>query len=152
VIRKARAIWRGTGRDGSGNLSPHSGVLAESPYSFRTRFKDEKGTNPEELVAAAHAGCFTMAVAFGLRAAGTTPTCSELIGRNIRVNAVSPGVIETPLFSKLGRSEADAQELGKTLLQQIPVKRFDKSEEVATAVAFLASVDELAVDSGRTRL
>jgi len=84
---------------------------------------------------------------------------AELIGRNIRVNAVSPGVIETPLFGKLGLPEAYAQELGQALLQQIPAKRFGKPEEVATAVAFLASNDasyitgvELAVDGGRTQL
>jgi NAD(P)-dependent dehydrogenase (short-subunit alcohol dehydrogenase family) len=83
---------------------------------------------------------------------------SELIDRNIRVNAVSPGVIETPLFGKLGLP-AKVQELGKALLQQIPAKRFGKAEEVATAVAFLASDDasyitgvELAVDGGRTHL
>lgn len=74
MIRKARAVWHGTGRAGSGNLSSDSGVLAETPYSFKTRFENEKGTNPEELVAAAHAGCFTMALAFGLQAAGFTPT------------------------------------------------------------------------------
>jgi lipoyl-dependent peroxiredoxin len=64
MIRKARAIWRGTGRAGGGKLSTESGVLMETPYSFRTRFENEKGTNPEELVAAAHAGCFSMTVAF----------------------------------------------------------------------------------------
>ena len=74
VIRKAKAIWRGTGRAGSGSLSTDSGVLAETPYSFKTRFESEKGTNPEELIAAAHAGCFTMALAFELQAAGFTPT------------------------------------------------------------------------------
>lgn len=74
MIRKAKAIWRGTGRDGSGNLSTDSGVLAETPYSYKTRFENEKGTNPEELIAAAHAGCFTMAVAFRLQTAGYTPT------------------------------------------------------------------------------
>ena len=63
MIRKARAVWHGTGRAGNGDLSSESGVLAEAPYSFRTRFENEKGTNPEELVAAAHAGCFTMALA-----------------------------------------------------------------------------------------
>jgi osmotically inducible protein OsmC len=77
MIRKAKAVWQGTGRDGKGHLSTDSGVLAESPYSFRTRFENEKGTNPEELIAAAHAGCFTMALAFGLQAAGHTAT--ELI-------------------------------------------------------------------------
>ena len=74
MIRKAKAIWRGTGRDGSGDLSTDSGVLAKTPYSFKTRFENEKGTNPEELIAAAHAGCFTMALAFQLQAAGFTPT------------------------------------------------------------------------------
>jgi lipoyl-dependent peroxiredoxin len=74
MIRKAKAVWRGTGRAGSGHLSTDSGVLAETPYSFKTRFENEKGTNPEELIAAAHASCFTMALAFGLQAGGFTPT------------------------------------------------------------------------------
>ncbi len=74
MIRKARAVWRGTGRAGDGQLSTESGVLEATPYSFRTRFESEKGTNPEELIAAAHAGCFTMALAFQLQGAGYTPT------------------------------------------------------------------------------
>jgi osmotically inducible protein OsmC len=74
MVRKAKAVWRGTGRAGNGNLSTDSGVLAETPYSYRTRFENEKGTNPEELIAAAHAGCFTMALAFQLQGAGYTPT------------------------------------------------------------------------------
>ena len=74
MIRKAKAVWRGTGRAGTGQLSTDSGVLSETPYSFRTRFENEKGTNPEELIAAAHAGCFTMALAFQLQGAGFTPT------------------------------------------------------------------------------
>ena len=74
MIRKAKAVWRGTGRAGNGDLSTDSGVLADTPYSFKTRFENEKGTNPEELIAAAHAGCFTMALAFVLQAAGFTPT------------------------------------------------------------------------------
>jgi lipoyl-dependent peroxiredoxin len=74
MIRKAKAVWRGTGRAGKGDLSTDSGVLANTPYSFRTRFENEKGTNPEELIAAAHSGCFTMALAFALQSAGFTPT------------------------------------------------------------------------------
>ena len=74
MIRKAKAVWRGTGRAGDGDLSTDSGVLAKTPYSFKTRFENEKGTNPEELLAAAHAGCFTMALAFRLQKAGYTPT------------------------------------------------------------------------------
>jgi osmotically inducible protein OsmC len=72
MIRKAKAVWRGTGRAGGGHLSTDSGVLAETPYSFKTRFENEKGTNPEELIAAAHAGCFTMALSGQLGAAGMT--------------------------------------------------------------------------------
>jgi osmotically inducible protein OsmC len=73
MIRKARAVWRGNG-GGGGKVSTDSGVLAETPYSFRTRFENEKGTNPEELIAAAHAGCFSMTLAFVLQAVGYTPT------------------------------------------------------------------------------
>ena len=73
MIRRAKAVWRGTGRSGNGHLSTDSGVLAETPYSYKTRFENEKGTNPEELIAAAHAGCFTMALAFQMQGAGYTP-------------------------------------------------------------------------------
>jgi lipoyl-dependent peroxiredoxin len=74
MIRKARAQWRGTGKDGNGDLTTDSGVLSQTPYSYKTRFESERGTNPEELIAAAHAGCFTMALAFQLQTAGFTPT------------------------------------------------------------------------------
>lgn len=74
MIRKAKAVWRGAGRDGGGAVSTESGVLSGTPYSFRTRFESEKGTNPEELIAAAHAGCFSMTMAFVLQGAGFTPT------------------------------------------------------------------------------
>jgi lipoyl-dependent peroxiredoxin len=74
MIRKARATWRGNGRAGGGKLSTESSVLAGTPYSFKTRFDNEKGTNPEELIAAAHAGCFSMTMAFVLDGAGFTPT------------------------------------------------------------------------------
>jgi osmotically inducible protein OsmC len=74
MIRKATATWRGTGKDGEGDLTSQSGVLSTTPYSYKTRFEGEPGTNPEELIAAAHAGCFTMALAFGLAGAGFTAT------------------------------------------------------------------------------
>jgi osmotically inducible protein OsmC len=60
--RKASAEWRGDLKTGKGTISTDSGVLQTTPYSFSTRFEDQKGTNPEELIAAAHAGCFTMAL------------------------------------------------------------------------------------------
>ena len=81
MIRKAKAVWRGTGRAGNGNLSTESGVLAETPYSFRTRFENEKGTNPEELIAAAHAGCFTMALAFSAASRRLYPDGADYRGR-----------------------------------------------------------------------
>lgn len=77
MIRKSTAVWSGTGKDGSGVLSSTSGVLSQTPYSFASRFMSEDGkagTNPEELIAAAHAGCFTMALSFQLQGAGFPPT------------------------------------------------------------------------------
>jgi osmotically inducible protein OsmC len=71
--RKASAIWRGGLKDGKGTISTESGVLKESQYSFGTRFENGIGTNPEELIAAAHAGCFSMAFSAELGKAGITP-------------------------------------------------------------------------------
>jgi osmotically inducible protein OsmC len=70
--RNASAEWKGALKDGKGTISTDSGVLAESQYSFSTRFEDGKGTNPEELIAAAHAGCFSMALSGQLGQAGLT--------------------------------------------------------------------------------
>jgi lipoyl-dependent peroxiredoxin len=74
ITRTARAEWQGTGKEGKGTLTTQSGVLSATPYGFNTRFGDQKGTNPEELLAASHAGCFSMALAFALTGAGFTPT------------------------------------------------------------------------------
>jgi osmotically inducible protein OsmC len=71
--RKASAIWHGTIKEGNGTISSESGVLKDTPYSFHTRFEDSKGTNPEELIAAAHAGCFTMALSGQLTNANLKP-------------------------------------------------------------------------------
>jgi lipoyl-dependent peroxiredoxin len=73
IFRNATAIWTGSGKEGSGNLTTQSETLNSVPYSFSRRFGEEKGTNPEELIAAAHAGCFNMALAFGLSGAGHPP-------------------------------------------------------------------------------
>ena len=70
--RKASATWRGGLRDGKGILTSPSGVLSNTPYSFHTRFENEPGTNPEELIAAAHAGCFSMALSAQLGTVGLT--------------------------------------------------------------------------------
>ena len=102
MIRKAKAIWQGTGREGNGHLFTDSGVLAETPYSFKTRFENEKGTNPEELLAAAHAGCFTMALAFRLQRAGYTPT--EL---NTEAAVTLECLVARALVAFLGAASAD---------------------------------------------
>lgn len=73
IKRHASASWHGAGKDGTGTLTTQSATLKDTPYSFNTRFGDGGGTNPEELIAAAHAGCFSMALAFQLGGAGYTP-------------------------------------------------------------------------------
>lgn len=70
--RKASAVWKGGLKDGTGTISTQSGVLTDTQYSFSTRFEDGNGTNPEELIAAAHAGCFSMALSGQLGNAGVT--------------------------------------------------------------------------------
>ena len=75
--RTASAVWIGGLKDGKGTISTESGVLENTQYSFSTRFEDGKGTNPEELIAAAHAGCFSMALSAELGNAGKTPDSIE---------------------------------------------------------------------------
>lgn len=71
--KTAWAVWKGGIKDGGGSISTESGVLRESPYGFKSRFEGGKGTNPEELIGAAHAGCFSMALSLMLGEAGLTP-------------------------------------------------------------------------------
>lgn len=75
--RKASAVWKGGLKDGKGTVSSASGVLKNTPYSFSTRFEEVPGTNPEELIAAAHAGCFSMALSAQLGNAGMTAESIE---------------------------------------------------------------------------
>lgn len=77
MVRNATAVWNGAGKTGNGNLTTASNVLKQTPYSFNSRFENGQGTNPEELVAAAHAGCFTMKLSFVLGEAGFTPESLE---------------------------------------------------------------------------
>lgn len=72
MIRKATAVWQGTGKDGKGTLTTPSTVLDKTQYSFGSRFESGVGTNPEELIAAAHSGCFAMKLSFNLQEAGFT--------------------------------------------------------------------------------
>ena len=71
--RIASAVWNGSLKEGKGTITTQSGVLSDAPYSFVTRFENGKGTNPEELIAAAHAGCFTMALSAQLGTMNFTP-------------------------------------------------------------------------------
>ena len=94
--RTASAIWSGDLKNGHGALATHSGVLKDTPYSFATRFEGVPGTNPEELIAAAHAGCFTMALSASLGKAGFIPkrlatqatVTLELVSGNFTITSV----------------------------------------------------------------
>lgn len=101
--RQATAVWNGSGKEGSGKLSSQSTVLNQAQYSYKTRFEEGVGTNPEELMAAAHAGCFSMKLSFVLGGAGFTPesietTCSitlengAITNSHLQVKATVPGI------------------------------------------------------------
>ena len=101
--RSATAVWNGSGKEGNGTVSTQSTALSNAQYSYNTRFEEGVGTNPEELVAAAHAGCFAMKLSFILGAAGHTPTrldvtCNVTIengkvsGSHLQLKAEVPGI------------------------------------------------------------
>ena len=95
--RKGSAIWQGDLKTGKGTVSTDSGVLSQTQYSFSTRFESGKGTNPEELIAAAHAGCFTMALSAQLGSAGLTPEILEtpvLASRGLAISTASAGRVK----------------------------------------------------------
>jgi osmotically inducible protein OsmC len=132
MIRKGRARWQGTGRDGTGALTTDSGVLSDTPYSYKTRFESTPGTNPEELIAAAHAGCFTMALAFQLQTAGFTPT--ELSTEAaVSLDSADGGFSITrsalTLRAKIpGIDQAKFDELAKAAELNCPVSKLMKAE------------------------
>lgn len=97
MIRKANAVWQGTGKEGKGHLSTGSGVLQNTQYSFNTRFEDGIGTNPEELIGAAHAGCFAMKLSFNLTAAGFPP---EKLDVDAEVKFENGAIVESKLILK----------------------------------------------------
>ena len=114
--RFATANWKGSGKDGQGTNTTQSGVLNNTQYSYKSRFEDGVGTNPEELVAAAHAGCFTMKLSFVLGAAGFTPEnidtkCTITLDNgaitesHLEVTAKVPGIDQ----AKFDESIADAK-------------------------------------------
>jgi osmotically inducible protein OsmC len=135
--RTASAVWNGSLKDGKGAISTASGILSNTPYSFRTRFEGAPGTNPEELIAAAHAGCFTMALSAQLGTMNFTPdslrttatvTLEQLDGAwtiskvHLDVAARIPG-ITAPAF----QSAAESAE------KNCPVSRLLKAEITMTA-------------------
>jgi len=116
--RNATAVWNGSGKEGSGNLSTQSGVLQNNQYSWATRFADGIGTNPEELIAAAHAGCFSMKLSFVLGAANLTPdaietTCTitldngAITNSHLVVKARVPGATEESFAAAAAEAKAN---------------------------------------------
>ena len=132
MIRKARAVWRGTGKDGNGDLTTDSGVLSTTPYSFKTRFESEPGTKPEELIAAAHAGCLTMQLAFLIQRAGAE---AEELSTEAAVSLVPDGEgfkidrSALTLRAKVpGLDQAKFEELARTAEKSCPVSRLLNAE------------------------
>lgn len=116
--RNATAVWNGTGKEGKGHLTTQSTVLDKTQYSFSSRFENGIGTNPEELVAAAHAGCFTMKLTFILNAAGFTPDEIEtrceitlqdgsITESNLDVKATVPGVSKEQFDAAVADAKAN---------------------------------------------
>jgi osmotically inducible protein OsmC len=118
--RNATAVWNGTGKEGTGNLTTQSTVLNQSQYSFNTRFADGIGTNPEELIAAAHAGCFSMKLSFVLGAAGFTadeintkceitldPAAGAITESHLIISAKIPGISQEQFEAAVADAKAN---------------------------------------------
>ena len=130
--RTGTAVWNGSGKDGSGNLTTQSTTLNKTQYSYKSRFEEGVGTNPEELIAAAHAGCYTMALAFGLQGAGLTADSLETTA-TITFEPVDgvPTIKSSHLVLKAkipGVTNEKFQELAKAAEQGCPVSRVLKAE------------------------
>jgi lipoyl-dependent peroxiredoxin len=127
MIRKATAVWTGTGKEGSGHLSTQSTVLNKTQYSYKSRFEEGVGTNPEELVAAAHAGCFTMKLTFLLGAAGFTPDSLETTCEITLEN----GALTKSHLTVTGKvpsiSDADFQRIVKEAEETCPISKSIRS-------------------------
>jgi osmotically inducible protein OsmC len=112
INRKATAVWKGTGKEGTGVLSTQSTVLSDIQYSFNTRFADGVGTNPEELIAAAHAGCFAMKLSFDLNAAGYTADEITVSG-TVSLDPAKGEVVKSHLVLKASIPNIGADEFAK---------------------------------------
>ena len=123
MVRNATAVWNGSGKEGSGKLSTESNVLNETSYNFRKRFETEPGTNPEELVAAAHAGCFTMKLSFVLGEAGFTP---DILQTRCEITFEGGSVTKSHLVVEAkvpGIDEQKFQEAVKNAEQNCPISK-----------------------------
>jgi osmotically inducible protein OsmC len=130
--RTATAVWNGSGKDGNGNLTTQSTTLNKTQYSYKSRFEEGVGTNPEELIAAAHAGCYTMALAFALQGAGITPESLETTSTiTLDVSGQAPTITSSHLVLKAkipGIDNDKFQQLAKGAEQGCPVSRVLKAE------------------------
>jgi lipoyl-dependent peroxiredoxin len=130
--RSASAIWHGSLKEGKGTISTQSGTLKETQYSFNTRFADGVGTNPEELIAAAHAGCFTMALSAQITQAGLTPESIETTALlTLDLHGEKPTITKVHLTTKAkipGIDKAKFDELAHNAELGCPVSRVLKAE------------------------
>jgi osmotically inducible protein OsmC len=125
--RKASAVWQGGLKDGRGTVSTESGVLSNAAYSFSTRFENEKGTNPEELVGAAHAGCFSMALSAQLAEVGLKPERIET-GATVTLEKAGDGFAVTAVHLDVnanvpGADDGKFQEVAKKAKEGCPISK-----------------------------
>jgi osmotically inducible protein OsmC len=129
--RKASAHWSGGLKDGKGTLTSGSGVLKDTPYSFSTRFESQPGTNPEELIAAAHAGCFTMALSAQLGNSGMTAQALDTTA-TVTLEKLDAGFTITAIHLQVtakiaGADQAKFAEAAKNAKEGCPVSRVLKA-------------------------
>jgi lipoyl-dependent peroxiredoxin len=131
ITRTATARYQGMGKDGQGWVSTQSGVLKDQHYGFTTRFENEPGTNPEELIAAAHASCFTMALSFGLAKAGVTEGTLETEAR-VKLEKDGDGFKVTrsdlTLTGEVPLDEAKFRELAEDAKKNCPISKLLNAE------------------------
>ncbi len=138
--RIANAVWNGSLKEGKGTMSTQSGVLKSTQYSFATRFADGIGTNPEELIAAAHAGCFSMAFSAELGKAGFTPESIETEARLTLDMHDKPTITKIHLTMKAkipSIDQAKFDEISKAAKEGCPVSRLLKTAEITLDAALL---------------
>ncbi len=130
--RKASANWKGTGKEGSGNISTESTVLNNAQLSYKTRFEDGIGTNPEELVAAAHAGCFTMQLSFLISEAGFTPENLDTVAK-VQLEDGSVNLITLELGGAIpGISAEEFEQLAQKAKEICPISKLLDTEITLT--------------------